>query len=110
MIHAKGLTVIGLFGIFATAMPNAAAAQAEAGSAAVRYVAPNDVVLVQDRTQRPRRVTARRIAMSQSPVLTAPSVYAGVFGAVAPLGTTDLYQLGDRCRYVYPCSMSNSLD
>ena len=115
MTHAKGLTAIGLFGILAIAMSNAAAAPVGGGTAAVQRVAPNDVVLVQDRTQRPRRVTAQRntaqpIAMSESPVLAAPSIYAGVFGAVAPLGTTDLYQLGDRCRYVYPCSMSNTLD
>jgi hypothetical protein len=116
MIHAKGLTVIGLFGIFAT-MSNAAAAPVGAGTAAVQRVAPSDVVLVQDRTLQPRRVRAQRniaqpYAMSETPILTAPLVYAyaGAFGAVAPLGTTDLYQQGDRCRYIYPCSMSNTLD
>jgi hypothetical protein len=103
MIHAKGLTVIGLFGIFATAMPNAAAAQAGAGAAAVQHVAPDDVVLAQDRTQRPRRATARRNlgqinAMSPIPEAVIPS---------APLA---LYQQGDPCRFIYPCSMSNNLD
>jgi hypothetical protein len=103
MIHAKGLTVIGLFGIFATAMPNAAAAQAAAGAAEARDVPANDVVLAQDRTQRPRRATARRNlgqinAMSPIPEAVIPS---------APLA---LYQQGDPCRFIYPCSMSNNLD
>jgi hypothetical protein len=102
MIHAKGLTVIGLFGIFATAMPNAAAAQAGA-AATVRHVAPNDVVLAQDRTQRPRRVAARRNlgqinAMSQIPEAAIPSA------------TMVVYQQGDPCRFIYPCTMSNNLD
>jgi hypothetical protein len=103
MIHAKGLTVIGLFGIFATAMPNAAAAQAEAGAAAVRHVAPDDVVLAQDRTQRSRRVAARRNLGQINAMSPVPE-------AVIPLGTMALYQQGDPCRFVYPCSMSNNLD
>jgi hypothetical protein len=103
MIHTKGLTVIGLIGILATAMPNAAAAQAGAGAAEARDVATNDVVLAQERTQRPRRVTARRNIGQINAMSPIPE-------AVIPSATMALYQQGDPCRFVYPCSMSNNLD
>src|SRR4051794_33118495 len=101
MIHAKSLTGIGLFGIFAKAMSNAAAAPAGAGAAAVGHVAPNNVVLAQDRTQRPRRVTARRNLGQINAMSPVPE-------AVIPSATMALYQQGDPCRFVYPCSMSNN--
>jgi hypothetical protein len=119
MTHAKGLTALGLFGLLATAMSTAAAAPVGAGTAAVQRAAPSDVVLVQelvqDRAQRPRRVRAQRsvaqpITIAEAPILAAPAFSATVVGAVIPAEAVDYYPLGDACRFIYPCNMSNTLD
>jgi hypothetical protein len=99
MIHAKRLTVIGTFAIFAATMPSAAAVPVGAGKAALQGVAPSEVVLAQDRSQRPRRARVQR-NIGQ----------ANALGPAFPSGSIDFYQPADPCRYVYPCNMSNTLD